>query len=104
MSQPLEKDNSVNDDIISINNRDNPLVSIVGERTDRDKKLVSFVDIGKIDNDRKNEINAALDYVSGKPGRFSAVNNTGTKKSKIFAYIALTAFVSVTVTMFVVTM
>ena len=66
-----EKVISIDDKIVGVNNRDAvlnyPGVDVlVGIRMDSDKQLVSPTDLGQMDLDRSNQIDAATAYVLGK--------------------------------------
>jgi hypothetical protein len=92
----LEQDN----DVISVNEPSNPRIDIVGARKEGDKKLVSYVDLGAIDNARTKQVNAALAYVSGKPGRFADVKQGTISKGKVLAFVSAAVLLSIAATMF----
>lgn len=61
----------LDESIISINGRgDNPLIAVVGERKEGDEDLVSFVDLGDMDQSRTQGVDEAYRYLNGQPGQY----------------------------------
>lgn len=73
---------SNDDKIVSINDRKNSMVSIVGKPEKGDEKLASVVDLGDIDRSRTAGVDAAYRYLNGQPGQFNVTASepvSGTK-------------------------
>jgi len=87
-------------EVISLNGRNNPMVSIVGKTTDKDQKFVSVVDLGDIDKNRTKGADAAYHYLNGDPGKFRTMTTTPASSLKILIYTISVFGIGIAVTIF----
>lgn len=82
--------NLSNDDkIVSINDRKNSMISIVGKPEKGDKKLASVVDLGDIDRSRTSGVDAAYRYLNGQPGQFNVTASEPMSAKRMIAWALL---------------
>ena len=90
------------DAIISLNDRRNPVVSIVGQKTEDDSKFASVVDLGDIDRSRTAGADAAYNYLNGIAGQFKVMTTAPISSIKIIIYTGAVFIAGAIATFFVV--
>jgi hypothetical protein len=74
------------DKIVSINNRTNPMVSIIGKSDKDDQKFAAVIDLGDIDKSRTSGADAAYRYLNGQPGEFKVMTTSPLNPIKVVVY------------------